>query len=302
MPKQPKHHFVPWSYLRYFATDSNASRKNSVIHMWDKEASIERIEKTDKVKCYVRGQNTVEELVDPEKYEKLYADSDAALGEIVRLLLQTTRQAPLGSSFNPKNKDVLAQHIMLLLKRQPTVLSDTLTKIDNIIDKADATLRLEYKDVLPTSVLDRVLASRSAKQYAIELSMTLNGSGFEALRNKVWVYCRNETGVPFITSDFPLCPQFIPSYSGGGMADPGCLLFFPVAPDVLIYMVDPIHYTPEEKEYFDNAIEPICNQDFVLIANYAQYSMCTRQIYSNKLLSPAIYTHPDVIENGIQTV
>ena|GEM_PF-6953522 len=299
MPHLAKHHFVPWSYLRYFAIDPKAPRKTSTIHMWDKRAHVERIQKTDSVQCYVRGQNTVSGLPDPEFYEKRYAEVDVALGEVIRLLLQTLRQASPDSAFNPKNKDMLAQHIMLLFKRQPTVLRDALTKTENAIDIVKETMRAEYKGFLPTPKLESLLASKSTKQYALELSMELVGNGAEALRNKVWVYCRNETDVPFVTSDYPLCPQFIPSYNDKGMADPGCVFFFPIAPDALIYMIDSVHFLPNQKEYFDNAIEPIHNRDFVLMANHLQHSTCTRQIYSNETLTPEIYAHPDEIENGM---
>lgn len=127
MSKLPKHHFVPWSYLRYFAIDPESDRKKSKICMLDKRPSVKspiRIEKTDKVECYVRGQNTVEELDDPELFEKQYADIDAALGKIISMMLQTIRQSPENLCFNPENKVVLSNHIMLLFKRQPTVFRD----------------------------------------------------------------------------------------------------------------------------------------------------------------------------------
>lgn len=294
-----KHHFVPWSYLRYFAIDPKAPRKTSTINMWDKKANVERIQKTDSVKCYVRGQNTVDELPDPEFYEKRYAEVDAALGKIIILLLQTLRQASSDSAFNPQYKEMLAQYIMLLFKRQPTVLMDALSKTEDAIDIVKEMMHTEYKGILTTPKIERLLDSKSTKQLALELSMELVGDGVEVLRNKVWIYCRNETDVPFVTSDYPLCPHIISSYNGKGMADPGCAFFFPVAPDALIYMIDSVHFLSDQKEYFDNAIEPIYNRDFVLIANHLQHSNCTRQIYSNITLSPVIYTHPDEIENGI---
>lgn len=261
--------------------------------MWDKIASVGAMQKTDAVQCYVRGQNRVEELPDPEFYEKRYAEADAALGGIIGLLLQTLRQSSTDSVFNPKNKDILAQHFMLLFKRQPTVLEDALTKTQKAVDSVREMMRAEYKGILPTQSIERVLASKSPKQYALELSMELVGGGAEALRNKVWIYLRNETDIPFVTSDYPLCPQFIPSYNGKGMLDPGCIFFFPVAPDALVYMIDPIHFDPNQKKYFDNAIEPIRDRDFVLIANHLQYSNCTRQIYSHQSICPAVYTHPE---------
>lgn len=290
-----KHHFVPWSYLRYFAIDPDTPRKKSIIHMWDRKAAVECVQKTENVQCYVRGQNTVAELPDPEFFEKRYAEIDAALGEIIKLMLGTVRQPSTNMAFNPKNKDVLASHLMLLFKRQPTVLDDALTKTNNAIDIVKEMVRTEYKDILLAPAIERVLASKSAKQYALELSMTLVGEGVEALQNKVWIYCRNETDIPFVTSDYPLCPQYISSYAGRGIADPGCVLFFPIAPDALIYLVDSIHFKEDQDKYFDNAIEPIHNRDFVLMANFLQHRNCSRQIYSNQSLSPSVYTHPDEI-------
>ena len=71
MSKAPKHHFVPWSFLRYFAIDPEASRKTSTIHMWDKKASVECIQKTDSVQCYVRGLKLDIRLITPEKTKML---------------------------------------------------------------------------------------------------------------------------------------------------------------------------------------------------------------------------------------
>lgn len=298
MPKLPKHHFVPWSYLRYFAIDPGAPRKTSTIYMWDKKAAVGCVQKTDGVQCYVRGQNTVGELPDPDFYEKRYSEVDAALGEIIGLMLTTIRQSSASIAFNPKNKDVLANHLMLLFRRQPAVLENTLMKTNNAIGAVKDMMRSEYGNVLPTEALERVLASKSAKQYALEMSMTLAGNGVDALRNKVWIYCRNETDIPFVTGDYPLCQQTIPSYMGGGMADPGCVFFFPIAPDALIYMVDPVHFLSNQNKYFDNIIEPIYNRDFVLMANHLQHCICSRQIYSNQPLSPSVYTHPDEIANS----
>ena len=261
--------------------------------MWDKKASVECIQKTDSVQCYVRGQNTVEGIDDPEFYEKRYAEIDASLSEIIRLLLQTVRQSDVDSAFNPKSKDMLAQYFMLLFKRQPTVLNDALMKTENAIYFVKEMMRKEYESVLPTPVIERVLASKSTKQYALELSMELVGDGAESLRDKVWIYWHNETDIPFVTSDYPLCSQLISSYGGKRMADPRCVFFFPVSPDVLVYMIDPIHFTPCQIKYFDNAIEPLYNRDFVLMANHLQYNNCTRQIYSNQPLDPTVYTHPD---------
>lgn len=293
MPNLPKHHFVPWSYLRYFTIDPNEHRKTSTIHMWDKIASVGSIQKTDRVKCYVRGQNTIEHLLEPEFYEQRYAKIDADFGEILGLLLRTARLEAWGSKLNPQNKDVLARHFMLLYKRQPTVLYDAFAKTNNALNIVAEMMRSEYKDILPAPVIERILTAKNAKQYALELSMVPVGEGVEALLKKVWIYCRNETGIPFITSDYPLCLQLISSYNGKGMPDPGCLFFFPVAPDVLVYMIDPIHFTPKQKEYFDNAVVSVPNRDFVLVANDLQHSNCARQIYANKPLSPDIFVHPD---------
>ena len=297
MGKSRKHHFVPWSYLRYFSIDPKSDRKSSIIYVYDRITSSSFIDKTEDVKCYEKGQNTVPELPDPEHYEILYTEADNQLSKAGRSLLQRLRNDPENATID---KSHLSYLMILLFKRQPFIFRDVSSKITNNIEDVKNSIREEYQNILPYSLVEQVINSKTVAQYAHEISLNVIGNGFEALKNKVWFVFINKTDIPFITSDNPLCPQLLPNfvYNKKGISDSACAFFFPLSPDVIIYMIDSVHTHRDKTNRFDYTIENLDDKDFVIFANNHQLTYCTRQIYSNQEITPEMYSIPSKKEYG----
>jgi Protein of unknown function (DUF4238) len=118
--------------------------------------------------------------------------------------------------------------------------------------------------------------------------MLWKGSVYETLaeriRNATWIFGRNATATPFITSDNPV------AFRAGdnsmwlkiGMFNDGTYSVFPLAPDIVMYC-HPKEPPWEKLGRFDCCLSPVTFTDELVVSdNLAQVFMASRFVISSR--------------------
>lgn len=105
----------------------------------------------------------------------------------------------------------------------------------------------------------------------------------ERIHESIWVFGRNTTETPFITSDNPVCvktPDNRMWLKASGILSPGTYTVFPLSPQVILYCKEPNHWAVLKQ--FDASISPVTfSKEMVEHENSGQIFMASRFIISN---------------------
>jgi hypothetical protein len=101
----------------------------------------------------------------------------------------------------------------------------------------------------------------------------------------VWVFARNETATPFITSDNPIAFRTGDSrrWLRAGIISPGTYAVYPLAPDIVMYCHP--HEAPwhDKLDQFADCLSPIAlNEEMVRSENSGQVFMASRFVLSSR--------------------
>jgi hypothetical protein len=105
----------------------------------------------------------------------------------------------------------------------------------------------------------------------------------DRLMNSIWVYARNETPLPFWTSDNPVAFKTGNNQmwlKGPGILEKGSYIVFPLTPKHVLYCKEPEHWAAARA--FDSCLSPVkLSVDMVKHENAGQVFMATRHVISS---------------------
>ncbi len=258
------HHYVPQFYLRRFADASGQ------LWLWDRHR--DRVFRTSP--SGVAAENNFywhEELAalghDPLIMEKQFSQLEGEVATITEQWLGWLREMkPTEKIDVPEvNRELVAQYTALQFLRT-----------------ADA------RDILSAFAEQKVYGKlvSEAEKRLLHLDMLWNGSIFKALteriKNATWLFGRNMTATPFITSDNPV------AFRRGdnamwlkiGMYSDGTYSVFPMAPDIVMYC-HPKEPPWDKLGRFDCCPSPVTfTEEMVESENTGQVFMASRFVIS----------------------
>jgi Protein of unknown function (DUF4238) len=260
------HHYVPQFYLRRF-TDASGQ-----LWLWDRDG--DRVFRTRLNR--VAAENNFywhEELAalghDPLVMEKQFSELEGEVALITGQWLDWLRvMKPMEKVEVPNiNRELVSLYIALQFLRT-----------------ADA------RDILAAFAEQKVYRTpvSEAEKRLLHLEMLWKGSIYEALaeriRNATWLFGRNTTATPFITSDNPVAFRTGDNsmWLKVGMYSDGTYSVFPMAPDIVMYC-HPKEPPWEKIGRFDCCVSPVTFTDEMVVSeNLAQVFMASRFVISSR--------------------
>jgi hypothetical protein len=261
---EPKlHHYVPQFYLRRFCEASGR------LWAWDREA--DRVFATNPgsvaaERSFYYLDVLAEQGHDPLTLEKQFASIEHETARITSQWIECTRDGYLGMQVQipDQNRTIVALFIALQFLRTADT-RDILARVASSTDDVASSER--ERRILHTTALwdDKLIAMF-----------------MDRIESSAWVIARNETDVPFMTSDNPVAFRRGNNsmWLKAGMFNDGTYVVYPLAPDVIMYC-----YPPEapwlKVASFDSCVSPVTlTADMVESENTAQVFMASRFVFS----------------------
>jgi hypothetical protein len=260
------HHYVPQFYLRRF-TDSSGQ-----LYLWDRDR--DRVFRTRP--NGVAAENNFywhEKLAvmghDPLVMEKQFSQLEGEVAMITGQWLDWLRNMnPMEKVEMPEiNRELVSLYIALQFLR---------TADARAVLAAFAEQKVYQKPV------------SEAEKRLLHLEMLWKGSVYEALaeriRNATWIFGRNTTAPPFITSDNPVAFRTGDNsmWLKIGMYNDGTYSVFPMAPDIVMYC-HPKGPPWKKLGRFDCCLSPVTFTDELVVSdNLAQVFMASRFVISSR--------------------
>ena len=216
---EPKlHHYVPQFHLRRFANDVGQ------IWVWNK--------KTDKSfptspggvaaeKHFYKMTDLAEQGLDPMTMEKQLADMEGQTALITDQWLSWLRECESGDriSIPAINREIVAQYIALQFLRT----ADTRDILSAMIQRPEGAEPSEDEKRRAHTLLlwDPQIVRKLTAQIA----------------KSIWIFGRNETSTPFLTSDNPVTFKTSDNrmWLKAAVLSPDTYVIFPLAPDIVMY-------------------------------------------------------------------
>jgi hypothetical protein len=263
---EPKlHHYVPRFYLRSFLDIKR--------QLWIYDKSTDRVFKTspDRIAAETHFYRLPEPLTgasDPLQFEKALSNLESKTSNIfARLIIEAGHLAAAEKvSLSDEERKLLSefiatQHFRTLELRDLILF---LMEEAGIIEEDLGTQEgaALYFSVLSDSGLLEELAS--------------------SIYHSIWIFAKNETATPFITSDHPVCVKNGDNRSwikGIGALENGRYVVFPISPSLVLYCKDSGYWSALRK--FDSCISPVKLDDgMVHHENCGQAFMASRFLIS----------------------
>ena len=260
------HHYVPQFYLRRF-TDASGQ-----LWLWDRDR--DRVCRTRP--SGVAAENNFywhEELAalghDPLVMEKQFSQLESEVAQITGQWLEWLRDMkPMGKVEVPDiNRELVSLYIALQFLRT-----------------ADS------RDILAAFAEQKVYGRpvAEAEKRLLHLDMLWKDSMYEGLaeriRSATWLFGRNMTATPFITSDNPVAFRTGDNamWLKVGMYSNGTYSVFPMAPDIVMYC-HPKEPPWEKLGQFDCRLSPVTfTEEMVESENSGQVFMASRFVISSR--------------------
>ena len=103
----------------------------------------------------------------------------------------------------------------------------------------------------------------------------------DRIKNSIWIFGRNQTEVPFITSDNPVSFKTPDNrqWVRAGILSPGVYAVYPLSPDIVMYCYDRASW--EKLSKFDGCLSPVqFTEELVESDNCGQVFMASRFVFS----------------------
>lgn len=299
-------HYVPQSYLAYFANKKNQ------VNVFDKSTQRQFISNIDRVAAegkyfHFEGPESNTELGKKMNEEQLIEKffSESVEGEFkqildrirARITMTVSPTFKVAITEDEKHKLALFLSIqMLRAKDFRQMLGSTSEKFSKAIfenDKFNGKIKETVKEI---SQIDQKVA---------QASMLFDDATIfkfaEVILNHSWIFYFNTTDVDFITSDNPVVRNghFRESNkSNSGIASKGVEINFPISPNIILAMYEKSYHIDLIPS--DNRIVLLNDKQYVEYYNYLQLSRSYKQIYSAKslddLLGKSRKDYPDSLE------
>jgi len=264
---EPKlHHYVPRFYLTYFL---DASQK-----LWVYDKQTDRVFATGPTRIAAETQfyqlpASIVGTLDPLSIEKALSDLESRASAIIRrLVTDVSKAAPTGKIF--------------LSEEDRVTLSEFLA--------AQHFRTLELRDLILYLLKDGGLIDNNAdleQQMAFQF-MVLSQSGLleefaESIYRSIWLFAKNVSAVPLITSDHPVCIKTGNNRMWIKGVEPlrdGNYLVFPMTPHLVLYCKEAVYWA--KVKGYDLSVSPVALEpDMVHHENCGQAFMASRFLISS---------------------
>ena len=260
------HHYVPRFYLRRFSDASG--------YLWIWERDQDRVFRTKPSRVAAeRDFYRIAELAeighDPLLMEKQFSHLEGEVAQITSQWLDWLRK------INPQEKieipDVNRDLLSLYLALQFFRTADARAILSAFAE--------EQEDAKPLSAVER---------QRLHLEMLWNSDILRELairiKNATWVFARNRTSIPFVSSDNPISFRTADNsmWIKVGIWSAGTYSVFPLAPDIVMYC-HPAEPPWEKLGRFDCCLSPVSlTEEMVESENTAQVFMASRFVISSR--------------------
>jgi len=322
-------HFVPRSYLKYFA---NKRGKEYETNVYDKET-----EKS--FPCNIKGVASSRYFYDfPTKdeikrdlEEKGEIEAISSLEQLENIEIQAVEKffSELEGDFKSKLDNIRARYAM---SPEPFEQNEVITKVEKVALATNLAYQFtrtrdirenfnEMSDKFLQHVVDRMVNEKfpelepgAVKVVRDEKYDGLNHAAFlfnkefsefpMILLNHIWTIGVNETDIPFYTSDNPVVKYGHKEdkfFSNAGIASPGIEIAFPISEKLLLIL--------REKSYFGVEAQVLYGNKFISMEvenvefyNWLQVTQSNRQIYSSnpnfELINKMRKENPDSLKRN----
>ena len=263
---EPKlHHYVPRFYLKHFL---DAKQK---LWVYDKDA--DKVFKTTPSK--IAAENQFYRLPEPFVGEKGPFSIETALSSLESMVSGIIAR--------------IISDVSNLAVAEKVAVSDEERIILSRFISTQHFRTLELRDLMlylleDTGLIEDHLSSEERKAIHFKL---LSDSGLleefaESIYRAIWIFARNESSTPFITSDHPVCMKASNNrlrIKGVGPLDSGSYLVFPISPTLILYCKE-FSFWSRIQEH-DLCISPVkLDGDMVHHENCGQAFMASRFLIS----------------------
>ena len=264
---EPKlHHYVPQFYLRRFIDTSGC------LWLWDRDRDRTFSTRPNNVAGethFYRMTELIEQGHDPLTMEKQFSHLEGEVSNITDQWLDWLRQIESHKKIGipDVNRELVSLYIALQFLRT----AETREILAAIAEK--------------TGKLGPLLAEEKRR---LHTDMLWDDGLFRELANRVqdaiWIFGRNTTPTPFLTSDNPVAFRTGDNrmWLKQGIFTPGTYVVFPLAPDIVMYC-HPKELRWDKLERFDRSLSPVTFTDeMVESENSGQVYMASRFVISQR--------------------
>jgi Protein of unknown function (DUF4238) len=254
-------HYVPQFYLKRFAD------RGGRLWVWDKlkdvtfQASPRGVAAENN---FYWLQDLADAGHDPYTMEKQLAGIEANASLVTEQWLDWFTDAPLGTQIPIPETN--REAVSLFLATQYLRTADT-------------------RELLCALSTDREMKHDEQRATHTTLLWDLNivHKIRDRIRESIWTFGRNETDVPFITSDNPVAFRTPDNrqWLRVGLLSPGIYVVYPVSPDMVMYCYDAAHPKFGPLAKLNGCLSPVkFDRDMVESENSGQVFMARRFVFS----------------------
>lgn len=263
---EPKlHHYVPQFYLRRFADPKGR------LWLWDRDRDRIFQAGTNSVAAerhFYRLTELIEHGHDPLTMEKQFSDLEGQVsritGEWIEVLRQVDPLRPIG--IPAINRELVGLFLALQFLRTADtrdILAAFAQEVGDLSDPSPEEKRRNHTDLLWNERLFGPLAKR--------------------IQSCIWMFGRNETSLPFLTSDNPVAFRTNDNrmWLKAGIHSQDSYIVYPLSPDLVMYChpnIPPI----SKLSHWDECLSPVTfTEEMVDSENSGQVFMASRFVISS---------------------
>lgn len=261
------HHYVPQFYLRRFADAAGR------LWVWDRDRDRQFSTKPGSVAAgtnFYYISDFVEQDHDPLTMERQFSDIEGEVSAITGQWIEWIRQGEPGEAIEvPEvNREIVSLFLALQFFRTA--------------DARSALAAFAVESGYPVESEDEERALHVELLWESGLVQSLA----DRLKGCSWVFGRNETEMPFVTSDNPIAFRLQDNsmWVKAGIFVEGAYATYPLSPDIIMYCYPNEGLWKEAKiEIFDCRISPVkFHAAMIQGDNSGQVFMASRFVMSNK--------------------
>ena len=257
-----KQHYVPCCYLAFFGANGNEKRK-SIIYAYDitTKAVI-----SGTVESFAFSNSFYDiDFVDQKLIEQFFAKVEGDLVEVLKTIDEHFSMRIMSL----EQKDMLSAHLALLFVRTKKQRD----RYDMIIQQMDKAIPNVLKPVLYDDYKERLREIHTMDILSFKTATFMTN----LLMDRKWILWKNETSVPFYTSDNPVCIIYHERETAS-IISPSVEIYIPLSPDTALSA----YHKDINPSIGDRSVAGI--RDIRIVDSFNNYLMadCSRFIFSNK--------------------
>ncbi len=259
------HHYVPRFYLKNFL--------DAKQRLWVYDKDVDRVFKTtpNKIAAETQFYRLPELLIgenDPLSIEKAFSRLESrASGIIANIISEVSNLAVAEKVTIPDEERIILSEFIAAQHFRTAELRDLMLYLLEDTRLIEDHLSNEEKKAIHFKILS---ASGLLEEFT------------DSIYSAIWIFARNESSIPFITSDHPVCMKSCSSrlwIKGVGPLDKGSYIVFPMSPTLVLYCKE-FSFWSKIKKYDLCLSNVTLDDDMVHHENCGQAFMASRFLIS----------------------